>query len=229
MAAHAPALTPTIDLKLDVKSSLRERLLVEPCHLPDDDWRHGRVTPELRARLRQSFPSDPVPAAVLVPLVDRDEGLSVLLTQRASHLKNHAGQISFPGGRIESDDPDPLSAALREAEEEIGLARSHVEVIGYLPDHLVISGFRITPVVAFVRPDYPVELDATEVDEIFEVPLDFLLDSRNHVPRVRKFDDEEIVFVDFPYGRHNIWGATAGMLMTLCRTLRGELTPPLAR
>lgn len=218
MAAHAPVSAEFSDLK----STLRTRLLAAPCHAPIDDWRHGPVSPERRARLRQSFPDNPVPAAVLVPLIDRREGLSILFTRRSANLKNHAGQISFPGGRIERHDLDPLSAALRETEEEIGLPRTQVDVIGYLPDHLVISGFRITPVVGLVGADYGLALDATEVEEVFEVPLAFVLDARNHVQRVRRFDNIDISFTDFPYGPHNIWGATAGMLMTLYRMLRGE-------
>lgn len=218
MAAHAPVSADFVDLK----ASLRARLLTAPCHAPIDDWRHGQLSPERRARLRQFFPDNPVPAAVLVPLLDRAEGLSILLTRRAANLKNHAGQISFPGGRIEREDADPLSAALRESEEEIGLARSNVEVLGYLPDHLVISGFRITPVVGLVGAESPLTPDATEVEEVFEVPLSFVLDARNHVRRVRHFEGEDIPFTDFPYGPHNIWGATAGMLMTLYRMLRGE-------
>jgi len=218
MVAHAPVVADFSDLK----ASLRSKLLAAPCHAPIDDWRHGQVSPERRARLRQFFPENPVPAAVLVPLVDRADGLAILLTRRASNLKNHAGQISFPGGRIEHDDVDPLSAALRETEEEIGLARSSVEVLGYLPDHLVISGFRITPVVGLVAAACHLTVDETEVEEVFEVPLSFVLDARNHVRRVRHFEGEDIPFTDFPYGPHNIWGATAGMLMTLYRMLRGE-------
>jgi 8-oxo-dGTP pyrophosphatase MutT (NUDIX family) len=221
MVAHAPVAADFSDLK----TSLRHRLLAAPCHAPLDDWRHGEVSPERRARLRQFFPENPVPAAVLVPLVDRADGLAILLTRRASNLKNHAGQISFPGGRIEHTDADPLSAALRETEEEIGLARSNVEILGYLPDHLVISGFRITPVVGLVAAACRLTVDETEVDEVFEVPLSFVLDARNHVRRVRHFEGEDIPFTDFPYGPHNIWGATAGMLMTLYRMLRGELSP----
>lgn len=218
----ASASVPTV--LHDLKSTLRSRLLAAPCHAPADDWRHRELSAERRARLRRFFPDDPVPAAVLVPLVERREGPSILLTQRAATLKHHAGQISFPGGRIEQHDADPCSAALRETEEEIGITRTHVEVLGYLPDHLVISGFRITPVVGFVPAGYSVTLDATEVQEVFEVPLAFVMDPRNHVQRIRHFEGEDIAFTDFPYGRHNVWGATAGMLMTLYRTLRGEPT-----
>ena len=210
-------------------AALRSRLLAEPCHQPINDWRHGEVTAERRARMRRFFPDQPVPAAVLVPLVDRDEGLQVLLTQRSAQLKTHAGQISFPGGRVEAGDGGPVDAALRETEEEIGLTRTHVEVIGFLPDHLVISGYRVTPVVALVKPGFDIALDRSEVEEVFEVPLAFVLDERNHVRRIREFEGESIEFTDFPFGRHNIWGATAGMLLTLHRTLRGELLPGALR
>jgi 8-oxo-dGTP pyrophosphatase MutT (NUDIX family) len=163
-----------------------------------------------------------IPAAVLVPLVQRPTGLTVLLTQRSGHLKNHAGQISFPGGRVESSDADAVDAALRESEEEIGLDRRHVEVVGFLPDHMIITGFRVTPVVAFVTPDFTLQLDRTEVDDAFEVPLSFLLDQRNHVRRLRRFEGHEVELTDMPWESRNIWGATAGMLLTFYRLLRGE-------
>ena len=216
---------PVPERATDLRAALRSCLLPEPCHQPINDWRHGDLTAERRARLQRFFPQDPVPAAVLVPLVDRVAGLHILLTQRSAALKTHAGQISFPGGRVEALDTGPVGAALRETEEEIGLARRHVEVVGFLPDHLVISGYRVTPVVALVTPGFEISPDATEVEEVFEVPLEFVLDERNHVRRVREFEGEAIEFTDFPFGRHNIWGATAGMLLTLYRTLRGELQP----
>ncbi len=208
----------------DLRESLRSCLLREPCHAPINDWRYGEVTPERRASLGRFFPDEPIPAAVLVPLVERREGATILLTQRAAHLKTHAGQISFPGGRIEPQDEGPVQAALRETEEEIGLARTQVEVLGFLPDHLVISGYRVTPVVGILQPDMPLRLDATEVEGVFEVPLAQLLDTNNHVRRVREFEGERIEFTDFTYSTNNIWGATAGMLMTLCRSMRGELS-----
>jgi 8-oxo-dGTP pyrophosphatase MutT (NUDIX family) len=224
-----PDTGPVLELATDLRAALRSRLLPDPCHQPINDWRHGTVSPERRARMRSFFPDDPVPAAVLVPLIERDAGPSILFTRRASSLKHHAGQISFPGGRVEAADSGPVAAALRETEEEIGLARSHVDIVGFLPDHLVISGYRVTPVVALVDPGFEIALDATEVEEVFEMPMSFVLDSRNHVRRVREFDGEQIEFTDFPYGRHNIWGATAGMLLTLYRTLRGELQPGALR
>lgn len=160
-------------------------------------------------------------AAVLVPIVERPEGLTVLLTQRASHLKNHPGQISFPGGRMEPSDAGAWEAALRETEEEIGLAREYVTLAGYLHDHLVITGYMVTPVVAFVRPGFELRLDVTEVEEVFEVPLDFILDPAHHVLVERKLGSHSFVAHDIPYEGRNIWGATAGMLMSLYRLLCG--------
>ena len=173
--------------------------------------------------MKDLFSRPPVPAAVLVPIVDRPEGLAVLFTQRSSRLPHHPGQISFPGGRLEDSDADAVAAALRETEEEIGLHRSLVRVAGFLPDHLVpVSGYRVTPVVSFVDPRYELRLDPIEVDEAFEVPLAHLLDPANHVPRVREYAGEAVEFIDMPFGPRNIWGATAGMLLTFYRLLRGE-------
>jgi 8-oxo-dGTP pyrophosphatase MutT (NUDIX family) len=143
----------------------------------------------------------------------------VLLTQRAETLKDHAGQISFPGGRIEPEDQDAWHAALRESYEEIGLLPNFVEFAGYLPDHQVITGFRVTPVVGFVNPEYQLRIAAAEVHDVFEVPLDFILDAANHKSRRRMLGDLAIEVHDIPYGERNIWGATAGMLMTLRRML----------
>jgi len=157
---------------------------------------------------------------VLVPLVDRPEGLTVLLTQRASQLVNHAAQVSFPGGRVEESDSDVAHAALREAREEIGLDPSRVRVFGYLPDHLVISGFRVTPVLSLVTPPFSLEINTAEVAEAFEVPVSHIFDTRNHKARLRRVGDEDMLLFDLPWAGHNIWGATAGMLMTLVRMVK---------
>jgi 8-oxo-dGTP pyrophosphatase MutT (NUDIX family) len=172
------------------------------------------------AELRRHLPDPLTPAAVMVPLVDRSAGMTVLLTQRASHLKAHPGQISFPGGRLEARDAGPWQAALREAEEEIGLAPQHATLVGYLHDHLVLTGFRITPVVAFVRPGFDLALDRTEVEEAFEVPLEFVLDPANRIARERVYAGHPFTSYDIPYEGRHIWGATAAMLLSLADQLR---------
>jgi 8-oxo-dGTP pyrophosphatase MutT (NUDIX family) len=195
-----------------------------PRHAPEE-WLVPGQSPERSRELRAYFPAAPAPAAVLVPLVDHPQGPTVLLTRRGRGLRNHAGQVSFPGGQIDAEDADPAAAALREAHEEIGLEARFVSVIGYLPDHVVISGFRVTPVVARVAPGFELTIASDEVDAVFEAPLAYLFDVRNHRSRRHRFrgTDVEVELIDIPYGEHNIWGATAGMLMTLQRLCRGEL------
>jgi 8-oxo-dGTP pyrophosphatase MutT (NUDIX family) len=202
------------------KRHIRESLDPRPS-APEEDmqWLAG-ASAEVVSRMRASLPARPVPAAVLVPLVEHATGMTVLLTQRAETLKDHAGQISFPGGRIEPEDQDAWHAALRETYEEIGLRANFVEFAGYLPDHHVITGFRVTPVVGFVNPDYQLRIARAEVHDVFEVPLDFILDTANHKSRQRTLGDLTYEVHDIPYGERNIWGATAGMLMTLRRMLQ---------
>ncbi|MGU7779438.1 CoA pyrophosphatase [Burkholderia sp. PU8-34] len=175
------------------------------------------------ARIQEG--TDPRSAAVLVPLVVREAGLTVLLTQRADHLNDHAGQISFPGGRREPFDRDATATALRESNEEIGLASERVEILGALPDYLTGTGFCVTPVVGLVHPPFTVQADTFEVAEIFEVPLAFLMNPANHEVRVFRWDGGERRFFAMPFprgdgsGHYFIWGATAGMLRNLYRFL----------
>jgi 8-oxo-dGTP pyrophosphatase MutT (NUDIX family) len=159
-------------------------------------------------------------AAVLVPLVEREDGMTVLLTKRAEHLSDHPGQISFPGGRIDPDDADPETAALREAREEVGLSSDRVQVIGRLATYRTRTGFEITPVVGLVTPPFEVAPDPYEVAEIFEVPLEFLLDPANAQRHSRIWKGMERYFWVFPYTHYYIWGATAGMLVNLAQVLR---------
>jgi 8-oxo-dGTP pyrophosphatase MutT (NUDIX family) len=193
--------------------ALRQRFVSPP------DW-----TPEAsQERLRVE--RAPAPAAVLVPIVLR-ERLTVLLTQRTEHLHDHPGQISFPGGRVEASDADAVETALREAREEVGLAAKHVDVLGRLPDYTTGTGFIVTPVVALVRPGFVLQPDPGEVAEAFEVPLQFLMDPRNHRRHAVEFDGVRREFLSMPWDgldvqgqprRYFIWGATAAMLRNLYR------------
>jgi 8-oxo-dGTP pyrophosphatase MutT (NUDIX family) len=154
------------------------------------------------------------PAAVLIPVVDHPQP-TVLLTQRSAHLNDHAGQISFPGGKIDATDASPLDAALREAEEEIGLSREFVDPIGYLDLYGTSFGFRILPTVARVRPGFKLRVNRAEVDDAFEVPLAFLMDPANHQVHSREFRGMERSYYAMPFAEHYIWGATAGILRVL--------------
>lgn len=165
------------------------------------------------------------PAAVLVPLVMRPEGHTVLLTRRTDHLHHHPGQVSFPGGRLEDDDDGLLAAALREAHEEIGLAPPWVEPAGLLDQYETVTRFLVTPVVGFVRPGFELTLDAFEVAEAFEVPLAFVMDPRNHQVHSRVRNGQRRHYYVFEYRQYYIWGATAGMLMNFYRRLHGLRGP----
>jgi 8-oxo-dGTP pyrophosphatase MutT (NUDIX family) len=155
------------------------------------------------------------PAAVLVPLVAREPDLTVLFTQRAAHLKEHSGQVSFPGGRVHAEDASVEATALRETREEIGLDPGRVELLGRMSEYCTRTGFRITPVVGIVTPPFELRPDANEVEEIFEVPLAFLLDPANRRRESREWQGELRWFFSMSHERHYIWGATAGMLVNL--------------
>jgi 8-oxo-dGTP pyrophosphatase MutT (NUDIX family) len=188
---------------------------------------------ELRARLKRAPPAYAVygddgtegrdaastPAAVLIPLIAHANALSVLFTQRTAHLKNHSGQVSFPGGRAEPGDASAEFTALRETEEEIGLAMQRVEVLARLPDYRTRTGFRVTPVIGLVGPPLELAPDPREVAEVFEVPLAFLMDERNRQRRTREFQGQQVGYYVFEYGERVIWGATAGILVNLNRML----------
>lgn len=158
-------------------------------------------------------------AAVLFPIVLRDSGNTVLLTQRTAHLRDHAGQISFPGGRVEVEDLSPIHTALRETEEEIGLSRERIQILGFLPEYRTGTGFRITPVVGLVQPPFTLQPDPFEVAEIFEVPLSFLLNPANHRRHSIHYQGALRHFFAMPYGDYFIWGATAGMIRSLTERL----------
>lgn len=194
----------------------------------------GRRNPtpaEIRARLASravatrgngvADAADLIRAAVLVGLVDRPEGWSVLLTLRAAHLPDHPGQIALPGGRIDPEDRDPGAAALREAEEEIGLPPGHVEIVGRLDTWLTGTGFDVTPIVGLVRPVEGLVANPVEVAEIFEVPLAFIIDPANHQRGSREIRGEQRWFWVLPYPNRHIWGVTAGVRVNLAEALNG--------
>ena len=161
------------------------------------------------------------PAAVLVPIVNRPDGLMVLLTMRSAGLPEHAGQISFPGGRVEADDASVAQAALREAKEEVGLLAERVAILGELTAYETVTGYRVTPVVGWVEPPFELTLDPIEVADVFEAPLSFLVDEQNRRRQFRMFGETRVEFWAIPYGERYIWGATAAMILILERTLRG--------
>jgi 8-oxo-dGTP pyrophosphatase MutT (NUDIX family) len=187
------------------------------------DWQ-----PELAGDGRVHFEREPADASVLVPLVEREHGLQLLLTRRTAHLRDHAGQISFPGGRVEPHDADAAATALREAREEVGLAPARVEVIGRLPPYTTITAFRVTPVVALLRPPPELTLDPFEVAEAFEVPLQFLMTPAHHCRHRFDYEGGTRQFLSMPWRtigadgeprEYFIWGATAAMLRNLYRFL----------
>ena len=159
------------------------------------------------------------PAAVLIPIVERDEGLTMLLTKRSEDLPVHPGQVSFPGGRAESRDDGPVDTALRETEEEVGIHRRHIDVVGQLDLYRTRTGFEITPVVGLLTPPFDMRAEPMEVQEIFEVPLAFFLDRGNHERHSREWNNQIRSFYAMPYGDYYIWGATAGMLVNFVDVL----------
>ena len=159
------------------------------------------------------------PASVLVPIVTHADGLTVLFTQRTAHLRAHSGQVSFPGGRAEPGDATPEFTALRETQEEIGLAPERVEVLARMPEYLTRTGYRVTPVIGLVAPPLELAPDSREVAEAFEVPLAFLLDPANHQRETRELGGRSASFWVMQHGSRRIWGATAGMLVNLYRML----------
>ncbi|MBU3577640.1 CoA pyrophosphatase [Polynucleobacter sp. UK-Kesae-W10] len=200
-------------------AALKARLQFQPEWQPEitDENRHV-IAADIIAR-RQAA-GKVTKAAVLIPLLLKEGGLSVLLTQRTNHLRDHAGQISFPGGRMDPEDRSPNETALRESWEEIGLDPERVEIIGHLPQYLTVSGYSVTPVVGLVKPQAEYVLDAFEVADVFEVPLDFLLNPANHQVRLWQSEQGGRRFYSMPYENRFIWGATAGMLRNLYHLLK---------
>jgi 8-oxo-dGTP pyrophosphatase MutT (NUDIX family) len=207
---HDGAAEPTATVELDL-DEIRRRLTAAPASAAARALAGDLGVVAERTTL--------TPASVLVPIVAREESLTVLLTRRTAHLRSHSGQISFPGGRVEPQDAGPEATALRETQEEIGLPPDRIELIGTLSEYHTRTGYRITPIVGVVAPPFSLQADAQEVDAIFEVPLSFLLDPRNHQRHEREFEGRMVSYFAMPYGDHYIWGATAAMLVNLYRQL----------
>lgn len=163
------------------------------------------------------------PAAVLIPLIDRPDGMTVLLTKRAQHLKTHSGQVSFPGGRCEPTDAHAMATAVRETQEEVGIDPAHMQVLGAMEDYETITGYVITPVVAILQPDFSLKVDQGEVEEAFELPLDYILDETNHELQSREWNGQERHYYVLMNEKHNVWGATAAMLVRFARLINGKL------
>jgi len=210
---HAPY---TLDA---ITARLIPQLTSEPSHGVDLAYQFPELSAQQLQAMSTLFPATRVPAAVLVALIQHPDGATMLFTERAGHLRHHAGQISFPGGRIEAGDADAKAAALREAQEEIGLDPALVVPLGFLPPRLVISGFFIHPLVAVVQPGFTLVPDRNEVADVFEVPLQHLLDTRNHQIRQRHIGAVAFQAIDISWGQHRIWGATANIIQTLQRLI----------
>ncbi|QWD83067.1 CoA pyrophosphatase [Polynucleobacter sp. MWH-P3-07-1] len=210
---------PKVSPRVLDPDQLRHRLQHPPQWQPEitDENRHV-IAADIIAR-RQAA-GKITQAAVLIPLLLHEGGLSVLLTQRTQHLHDHAGQISFPGGRMDPEDLTPERTALRESQEEIGLNPANVEIIGHLPEYLTVSGYSVTPVVGLVQAQAEYVHDEFEVADIFEVPLSFLMDPANHQVRIWQSEQGMRRFYAMPYGNRFIWGATAGMLRNLYHLLK---------
>ncbi len=208
----------TVD-ESDLRRRIDARLNLYDAH----DRARQRGDFDLNPRWRETVSDERIlrPAAVLIPIIERWEGMRVLFTRRADHLARHAGQVSFPGGRLHEADADEAAAALRETEEEVGLARSFVTVLGELDRYETGTGFAIHPFVGMVREGFELKIDKSEVAEAFEVPLAFLMDPTNHVPRTATWQGRERRFYGMTYDGHYIWGATAGILINLYERLYG--------
>lgn len=220
-------MTGMLDLSLAGFQKLaRTRLVQHPSLAATDPHiRPPRGDHDLNAASYGSLqePGRPLkPAAVLVPVIERDSGLAVILTRRPDHMSSHAGQVAFPGGKVDPADASPLAAALREAEEEIGLSARLVEPVGYLDYYQTGTGFRILPVVALIAQHFEPAINPNEVADIFDVPLAFLLDRANHLVEAAEWRGRMWRYYAIPYGEHTIWGATAGMV----RNLSERLDPP---
>ncbi len=184
----------------------------------EGDFGHGDhlLNPDIVEHLRRETLRE---AAVLIPVVDRGDAAGLILTRRTQSMRQHSGQVAFPGGAVDAGDSTPEAAALREAFEEIGLEAQSVETLGRLPDYLTTTGFRITPVIALVQQDYALTINRAEVDAAFEVPFAFVMNPDNHRRESRIWEGKQRFYYSMPYLEHHIWGVTAGILRVLYERL----------
>jgi 8-oxo-dGTP pyrophosphatase MutT (NUDIX family) len=205
---------PTTDM-----TATRIRQRFASTRMPEDPLAVAIPTADWAKAFHDKLAGELLAAAVLIPIVCRDARLSVLLTERSPHLKHHAGQISFPGGRMDPEDVNIGATALRETWEEVGIQEQDIEVVGYLEPNPTVTGYAVTPVVALVELRNELTIDPLEVSSAFEVPLEFLLDEGNQSHSMRAFEGIEMPMVEFKFDRHRIWGATAAMLIEFRRFL----------
>jgi 8-oxo-dGTP pyrophosphatase MutT (NUDIX family) len=205
-------------LSADIFSAEAFRIRARGLAGEQNDFRHGDhlLNPDIVARLAQEKLRE---AAVLIPVVDRGSEAGLILTRRTQSMRQHSGQVAFPGGAVDAEDASAEAAALREAYEEIGLEAGFVETIGRLPAYLTTTGFCITPVVALVQPDYALTINREEVDAAFEVPFAFVMNPDNHKRESRVWEGRERFYYSMPYLEHHIWGVTAGILRVLYERL----------
>jgi 8-oxo-dGTP pyrophosphatase MutT (NUDIX family) len=205
-----------VGVKLFSTADFRARAERERGPHAGSDYGDHRLNPDLRHLIVRPGLRD---AAVLIPVVDHGDDATVLLTKRTERMRSHSGQIAFPGGAIDPTDATPEDAALRETIEEIGLGADDIEIVGRMPDYMTGSGYRIAPVLGIVRPDYLVTVNEDEVDDVFEVPLAFLMDPANHRRESRIWQEKERFYYTMPYGKRFIWGVTAGIIHALYERL----------
>ena len=211
---------PVVDNAIQLNrwsEDLRHRLDIAARDPAQPDTGDHVLNPDLPPYARWQGP--PRDAAVLIGILERDTGLSVVLTQRTGHLKAHAGQVAFPGGKIDPTDAGPVDAALREADEEIGLVPSNVETLGTLAPYLTGSGYKIIPVIGKLQTAGPFRPNPDEVEDVFEVPLTFLMDPLNHQKQSRDWEGKRRYFYAMPFGERYIWGVTAGIIRSFYETV----------